>query len=511
MATSARQSMVIKAIPRVLLVVVFGVALLGKLADLHEAERSIAKLHWFPAELTPTLTALLLLSELVTILLLAFPRTVPAGATLGAAQGATFFGVTAVLLAQKRSTACGCFGVFIHLPPHWMLLVDAALVISGVLILRTHPFPKPASADGSGSPAPWNAVASMLRSRNAKPAVAIYALALAILATVAFGRSTPATAEKEKTEHSVLESQPAPALDTLLSRPRLLSAGASNKRWTLLEFVEPSCDPCVKQLREIAAQSSKLKDRLDILLIIPGQPLGRTADEAAQQFASRFNPPFSVRADPDYEITNQYADRPFRTPLSVLVDPSGIIRHVTTGRSATCDDSENFLITDIEALISRKPYRYNSPSDRPGPAFGRPASDAVVKVSRKAVKLSSYWKDQTLLLVFTQPNSLHLTKLRQRVQEVTATHPNTRALFVFSRVPPNWKSQAKVECAVDEIMRLRTTYHAWDPVTVFAIRNGTILIRSDDRAGWPEIRSVIQKGDAPIEALTLSRTFSRSQ
>lgn len=417
---------------------IFLLAAISKSLDFQGLIDSVSRLGAFPPGWTHPIAVVLLMAEFATALLLLSHRSVRAGAALGGLMAAGFLAVTGSLLIQGVSAECACFGVFLRLPPAVMLGVDACLLVCCWLLLRDDgkafvvtPEAHPQSAETVTTIQKRRLA---LSNRLASFLIPAYFVTMAAMLQSGFSqeRERVAQAYAEPTTITLRYGDPAP--DFILpsaSGAPVLSASFRGK-WTLLLFVDPWCEPCKDEVRDVSAQYPRWKFRLNMAVILMGKPLFLTAEGAARRFADAMKLPMTVLCDADRKVARRYCDRPIRTPFSVLLDSRGIVRFIQNAR----ETGELSLVKDIETLLYDAPYRnvvYVFPSRQSAEASARSFSTQGIVAadeSRTVHMAFQAWnapttfliKEGRLLYASSERSSEHeLVQLLQRSERLSLT------------------------------------------------------------------------------------------
>lgn len=299
---------------RVLLVLVFGIAAVGKLVDHQAARRALTDFR-VPVGLVGPVSWLLPLTEFsiaVTLLIQPAARY----AALGAALLLVLFmcGIAAAIL-RGEAPDCNCFGQIGSKPAGKRTLARNALFGAVAVFVASY---------GPGiDPGTWFAP-----DTNAKVAVLVLALvgittAAALAGLINERRSlrsdlTAAEAALALFPPGLPVGTDAPAF----SRPRpdgtevALADLVRLGRPVALVFVSPTCRPCHHMFPDISRWQQTLSDRLTITLLVHG-----TTTEAAE-IGSKFGLT-NLLSDPKATVFREYRGQ--GTPSLVIVNPDGRI------------------------------------------------------------------------------------------------------------------------------------------------------------------------------------------
>lgn len=108
----------------------------------------------------------------------------------------------------------------------------------------------------------------------------------------------------------------APRLEgTLLSGTRIRREGSEHR--TILIFVSPTCDPCLRLLPQISGFVRR-KPEVDLFVVVQG------STETARELVSLYEIPANVLADADRSISAGFAIR--ATPFGIALDTEWIVR-----------------------------------------------------------------------------------------------------------------------------------------------------------------------------------------
>ena len=297
---------------RALLVLVFGVAAVGKLVDPQSTRRALADFR-VSRQLVPTASWLLPTAELaVTVALLVQPI-----ARYAAAAGAVLLGLfmAGIAAAMRRGEApdCNCFGQIRSAPAGRSTLArNTALGAAAVFVALYGP---------GVDPGTWF-------KPHTSAEIAILVL---VVMTVALGaaiagllNSRRSLRESLGAAESALALFP-PGLPVGVQAPPFSLPDPSGETVTLadllatgrpvaLTFVSPTCRPCHYMFPDISRWQQSLSDRLTITLVVHGD-----RNEVAE-LSTRFNL-VNTLSDPKADVFRAYRGQ--GTPSMVIVTPDG--------------------------------------------------------------------------------------------------------------------------------------------------------------------------------------------
>lgn len=338
---------IVLLLARLLLVLVFVVAGVTKLADRESTRRAIADFG-VPAALAAPLGILLPLAELAVAVAL-----VPASTALLGAAGALgllllFIVGISFNLARGNTPDCRCFGQLRSAPVGWKtLLRNAGLaVLAGFVIWQGWGGDAgPGAAGWAGSlstawvlgivagilgllVAQWWFLFHLMR-QNGRLLVRLEALEEA----VASGGSSLASPNGSVTGpgEGLPVGAPAPGfeLPELGGGTLSLASLRASGKPVLLLFTDPECGPCATLLPEVGRWQRA--EHLEIALISRGDP-GENRDQVAEHGLT------NVGLQEDWEVSEAYGV--WGTPSAALVDPDGAIGSVVV---AGTDDIQSLV------------------------------------------------------------------------------------------------------------------------------------------------------------------------
>ncbi|MGD9933082.1 MAG: TlpA family protein disulfide reductase [Dehalococcoidia bacterium] len=97
-------------------------------------------------------------------------------------------------------------------------------------------------------------------------------------------------------------------------------------QYVLVNFWASWCGPCRGETPDLVSLSQRTEGRLVVIGV--NQQEGR---DTAASFASEFEVPYPVLLDPDGEVSVAYRVGS-GLPITMLIDPSGVVRHVYIGQ-----------------------------------------------------------------------------------------------------------------------------------------------------------------------------------
>lgn len=299
---------------RAVLVLVFGVAAVGKVIDRQAARRALSDFR-VPQRLVLPVSWLLPAAETavaVTLLLQPLARA----AAVGAAVLLVLF-MSGIASAMLRGEApdCNCFGQVGSKPAGKGTLARNAALAAVALFVAIY---------GAGvDPGSW------LRPHTAAE---IAALVLVVVAVVLAATLASLVTERRKLRLDLATAQtaldlfpPPPGLPVGIEAPPFALSGVTGEKVTLAElvglgrpvalvFVSPSCRPCHHMFPDIARWQQTLSDRLTITLLVHG-----TLDEA-RELGQNFG---LVNVLSDLKATVFHDYRGQGTPSMVIIKPDG--------------------------------------------------------------------------------------------------------------------------------------------------------------------------------------------
>jgi len=270
-------------------------------------------------------------------------------------------------------------------------------------------------------------------------------------------------------------------------------------KWTLISFVEPGCEPCDQELRDLGARHSAWKPRLNLLVVLIGRPVFASAESAARRFAQRLNLPMAVAVDPHRKITNQYCDRPVVTPFSVLLDKHGIVRFVQAGRrQTTCALVPKFsLRDDIDALLAGEPLGFTPVVDE-RLTYGRRAPDGAVLIQEQHIRLSGLWRRRPVLLTFVSKDCPTCPRRLASLERVLGNSDSITPVYVY---PNRREAEAGRALRTRGLIGadaskgvLRGAYQAWNERVPFTylIVDGRLVYAPGERANPEELLRLLR-------------------
>lgn len=217
---------------------------------------------------------------------------------------------------------------------------------------------------------------------------------------------------------------------------RVLENNAFEGHWSLLIFVDPSCEPCAVELRALAKARSKLGSHMHILPILTGTPALMSAQKLASNYASRVGWPSEMAVDPNKEMSKE-CGHTGAIPYSVLLDPKRRVQFATSGYESGPSGSSK-LANALSFFFTGKTSK-NSPLTEGKYGKGRVSDVAVVLQTGERTRLSRLSRDKILIITFLNGDDLLLEKSRVTTLRQFVGTPNARFLFVINeaRSKPN--------------------------------------------------------------------------
>jgi thiol-disulfide isomerase/thioredoxin len=298
-------------VARALLVVVFTVAGVAKLADLEGVRETVAAFG-VDRRLARPLGTVLPLAELGAALALLPQASARWGAAAALLLLLVFSGGVAYALSRGRTPDCNCFGQVSSARIGWGTLArNGGLAVIAALALWRAP--------GSS----FSAWTSSHVAANTVASVAVIVAALLAVATLHLGRRPAAAGPAEAGldfGDALAAGAVAPDFELsdldgrLVSRDALLSRGLP----VVMVFASPSCAPCQALIPELARWHAALNERLTLVMVESG--VG--APEAVRD-QLRAHGDFPVLIEPDRDLALAY--RTSGTPTGIAISPEGRI------------------------------------------------------------------------------------------------------------------------------------------------------------------------------------------
>ena len=335
-------------VARVLLVLVFSVAGVTKLADRAGSKQALVDFG-VPASLAVPLGVLLPLAELAVAVAL-----IPASTAWWGAVGALvllllFVVGIGVNLARGRKPECHCFGQLHSEPAGWKTLVRNGVLaaVAGFVVWWGYGGAGPSALGwlaglstaqlfglGVGvalvgmMAAQWWFLLSLLK-QNGRLAMRVGALE---------GRFT----EELPPGLPLGEAAPDFELPNLHGQKLTLEALRAPGKPVILLFTDPNCGPCMAMIRDVGRWQDEHAEKLTIALVSRGEREENAI--SASEHGLR-----NVLLQKDWEVADAYGVD--GTPSAVLVRPDG-----TIGGSALegIDDVRDFLATTVEEPAQRR-------------------------------------------------------------------------------------------------------------------------------------------------------------
>lgn len=296
---------------RAVLLLVFAVAGVAKLADLDSA-RDTVEAFGLSHRLARRAGSALPLAELAAAAALLPQASARWGAAAALLLLLIFSGGVAYALSQGRTPDCNCFGQVSSAQISWRTLArNAVLALIAVLVLWR---------------APGSSFSAWTNSRTAANVVASVAVLVAVMLAVStvhlrrrpaargaadgatgFGEALAAGEVAPDFELADLEGTP-------VSRDALLARGLP----VVLVFASPTCGPCQALTPELARWHAALNERLTLVMLESGV---ERVDTLRDQLDSIGHLP--VLVEPGREVALAYRTR--ATPTAIAISPDGRI------------------------------------------------------------------------------------------------------------------------------------------------------------------------------------------
>jgi methylamine dehydrogenase accessory protein MauD len=329
-------------VARVLLVSVFSVAGITKLADRAGSKRALIDFG-VPAALAAPLVVLLPLAELAVAAAL-IPTSTAWWGAVGALVLVLLFVVgISVNLARGRKPECHCFGQLHSEPAGWKTLVRNGVLaaVAGFVVWWGYGGAGPSALGwlaglstaqllglGVGVAvlglvaAQWWFLLGLLR-QNGRLAMRVEAL------EGRFPKESPAGLP-------LGEAAPDFELPNLHGQKLTLEALRAAGKPVILLFTDPNCGPCTAMFADVGRWQDEYAQKLTVALVSRGEP-GENAISASEHGLR------NVLLQKDWEVSDAFGVD--GTPSAVLVQPDG-----TIGGSALegVDDVRDFLATTVE-------------------------------------------------------------------------------------------------------------------------------------------------------------------
>jgi len=336
---------------RLLLMIVFTVAAVGKLLDMPGSRRALVDFR-VPAGLVNPVSWMLPTSELAVAFLLLVQPTAQLAGIAAAGLLALFMAGVAAAMARGEAPSCNCFGQVGSEPAGKKTLVRNGILGVVALVVAIH---------GAGTdPGSW-----FSNHTAAEAAVLVLTLLLvALTATVAAistdrrsirGKLDEATAALSLFPPGLPIGADAPdfALAStaggMVSRDDLVARG----RPLAVLFISPSCRPCHFMLPDVARWQRTLDDRLTIAVIAHG-PLNE-----AQDIRDKFGLA-EVLSDPEANAFRAYRGQ--GTPSVAMITAEGKV--ATRVRS-----SQGAVEAAIRRALEQAPARLDADPGQPSRAL----------------------------------------------------------------------------------------------------------------------------------------------
>ncbi len=416
-------------VARLLLVMVFLVSGLAKLADLTGSQKAM-KDFGLPKVLAAPLGLLLPFVELAVAVVL-----LPAASAWWGAIGALallliFIGSISYNLAQGRNPDCHCFGQLQSEPIGWPTVVRNVILaaIAGLVVWQGHVYTGP-------SMVAW--LATLTVAQDIELGIGILLVALVALESWVLleamrqmgkllvrvetleARPVSAAADSDRTEYGLPEGTDAPAFELLdlsgemVSKETLLAAGKP----LFFVFSDTNCGPCSGMMPEYGKWEHDHSDRLTFALISRGtveENRAKTAEHGIQR----------VLLQTDREVMNAYQVR--GTPTAVLVRRDGSI----DGPLAEGEEEIREMLQDVvepprprNLPIINMNGKDPSKSQMAFAAQGDPAIDVTLPdLSGHMINLSDF-RGSPLVIVFYDPGCTYCEGMLRELKAWEAKRP----------------------------------------------------------------------------------------
>lgn len=297
---------------RVLLVLVFAVAAVGKLVDREAARRALADFR-VPRRLVPSISWLLPAGELTVSICLLIQPIGRYAAVAAAVLLVLFMSGIAAAMARGEAPECNCFGQIGSAPAGKGTLVRNTVLGAVAVLVALY---------GAGlDPGAW-----FEPRTSAEIAVLIlFVMAVTLAAAIAgLYNDRRSLSESLAEARSALSHFP-PGLPIGATAPAFSLQSADGQMVTLadllatgrpvaLMFVSPSCRPCHYMFPDISRWQQTLSDRLTITLIAHGS-IDETREMSAKYGLT------NLLSDPKAGVFREYRGQ--GTPSMVTITPDG--------------------------------------------------------------------------------------------------------------------------------------------------------------------------------------------
>lgn len=247
-------------VARALLVLVFAVAGLAKLAD-RAGSRVALEGFGVPGRIARPGAVILPIAELATAALLVPSSTARIGAVLASVLLVGFGAGIGRALARGQAPDCHCFGQLHSRPAGSETLArNGALLVVGLLLV----------VDPGPSLNAWASASSGDRIAAAAFALVTIVLAYAYASLAAEMRGTHGASAQTTQSLDIGASAPTVQVKTLTGDPVAIPDLMSGHVPSVLVFTSATCGPCVGLLPELARWRQVLKGRLDVQVIAAG-------------------------------------------------------------------------------------------------------------------------------------------------------------------------------------------------------------------------------------------------
>jgi methylamine dehydrogenase accessory protein MauD len=438
-------------VARLLLLLVFAVAGLAKLADRSGSRKAVAEFG-VPASLAAPLGILLPLVELAIAAALTPVSTAWWGAIGALALLVLFVAGIAVNLARGRKPDCHCFGQLHSAPAGWKTLAR-----NGVLAAVAGFVAWQGWQGGVGpSATAWLGAPSLARLLILAGGVAAFALLagqwwfllhllrqngrlLVRVEALESGRvhdaSPSPNGDLAQTSEGLPVGTRAPdfGLSGLHGETLTLESLRSSDKPVMLLFTDPGCGPCTAMLPEIGRWQEERSEKLTIALISRGAPEENKTKASEHRLTN-------VLLQEDWEVSEAY--RVGGTPSAVLVSPDGKVA-TPVGQGAEGIRSLLEYAVGERAQLPMQPPAQGQPCPNCGKvhaaeptvpaarAVGEPAPEVrLPDLEGNTVELEDFRGEETLLL-FWNPGCGFCQQMLPDIKEWEENMPEGAPKLLF--------------------------------------------------------------------------------
>jgi methylamine dehydrogenase accessory protein MauD len=390
-------------IARLLLIVIFSLAAVGKLADREGSRKAVADFG-VPNGLAAPVALVLPFAELAIALLLIPGATARWGAAAALGMLALFIAGMAISLARGRRPECHCFGQLSSAPiSKSTLLRNGALAAVAALVLwqgGENPDVTTIAARAGSTVVGWGALAAALIALALAAVEAWFILNLLMQQGRLMVRVDALEAALGKVPVAGLPAgQDAPEFDlrSLAGESHSLATLRASGRPALLFFTNPHCGPCDEILPEVARLQREHADQVNIAVITYGSP--DVNREKAERHGLR-----NVLLQRKREVTEAY--QVDSTPSAVLVSADGRIAsqigYGMDGLAELLHQAMNGGERSHRTLMAGATDGNIEPAGPPRPVVGEPAPSLVLPdLAGTATDLADFRGASTLVLFWS--------------------------------------------------------------------------------------------------------------